>query len=63
MSFGASRRHIAKDLYVTQEVADAIRAAALETIRGVQAVIREGPANGGGDKNEGEEEGKDAVTA
>jgi len=54
MSFGASRRHIAKDLYVTQEVADAIRAAALETIRGVRAVIREGPANGGGD--EGEEE-------
>ena len=58
MSFGASRRHIAKDLYVTQEVADAIRAAALETIRGVRAVIREGPANGGGDENEGEE-GKD----
>jgi len=55
MSFGASRRHIAKDLYVTQEVADAIRAAALETIRGVRAVIREGPANGGG---EGEEEGE-----
>ena len=54
MSFGASRRHIAKDLYVTQEVADAIRAAALETIRGVRAVIREGPANGGGG---GEEEG------
>ena len=48
MSFGASRRHIAKDLYVTQEVADAIRAAALETIRGVRAVIREGPANAGG---------------
>ncbi len=58
MWFGASRRHIAKDLYVTQEVADAIRAAALETIRGVRAVIREGPANGGGDENEGEE-GKD----
>ena len=63
MSFGASRRHIAKDLYVTQEVADAIRAAALETIRGVRAVIREGPANGGGDEGEGEEEGKEEATA
>ena len=62
MSFGASRRHIAKDLYVTQEVADAIRAAALETIRGVRAVIREGPANGSGDENEGEE-GKDVAMA
>ena len=58
MSFGASRRHIAKDLYVTQEVADAIRAAALETIRGVRAVIREGPANGGGG---GEEEGEKLI--
>ncbi len=66
MSFGASRRHIAKDLYVTQEVADAIRAAALETIRGVRAVIRAGPANGGGDEDEDEEEeeeGEDAAPA